>query len=237
MSSYVWKVREGTWWQIWVRRLKGKDQEKKIRKLQRNFHTLMWVYTSCPESREGTFSPLRPPPLFFFSASTSLPTFSLCLDNRGHGGNNAKRKGSGFVWQQLGGWSEVLRGENGWEGLAALQGGSEESGGGFLFQGGRVLMRGMYRKSAGMRGDVKEDDIRLGKGGVGWKGAASVEGNTSTWPMGPSGLCFCGTDIFLPDWAWKRLCWARQRKSQAFFLLHAKFSHRLKWLTSANQRN
>lgn len=57
-------------------------------------------------------------------------------------------------------------------------------------------MRGMYRKSAGMRGDVKEDDIRLGKGGVGWKGAASVEGNTSTWPMGPSGLCFCGTQTF-----------------------------------------
>lgn len=36
--------------------------------------------------------------------------------------------------------------------FAALQRGSEESDGGFLLLGGRDLMRGMYRESAGMRG-------------------------------------------------------------------------------------
>lgn len=42
-------------------------------------------------------------------------------------------------------------------------GGSEESDGGFFFLlGGRVLMRVMYRKSAGRRGVVKEVDVRWG---------------------------------------------------------------------------
>lgn len=50
----------------------------------------------------------------------------------------------------------MLRGGKGREGPATLQGGSGEKDGGFLFLGGRVLMRGMYRKPAGMGGGLGE---------------------------------------------------------------------------------
>lgn len=40
--------------------------------------------------------------------------------------------------------------------------GSGESDGGFLFLGEGVLMRGMYRESAGMRGVVQKVDVGWG---------------------------------------------------------------------------
>lgn len=126
-----------------------RSKREKSRKLQRNFHTLMWVDPSRPENRESTF----PSPLFL-PCLPSLPTFSLCSDNRGHGETMQKGKAGGLCGSNMGVVWGAERGKTG-ERASELYGGeSGESDGGFLFLGERVLMRGMYRESAGMRGVV-----------------------------------------------------------------------------------
>lgn len=71
---------------------------RKGRKLQRNFHTLMWVDPSWRDNREGTFSSLSPPPLFFCLCQSPVPPNVLffCPDNRGHGETMQRGKAMGL---------------------------------------------------------------------------------------------------------------------------------------------
>lgn len=168
-----------------------------------------WCGWTPPGPRtERAHSPLSP--LFFLLGLPSLPTFSFCPDNRGHGETMQRGKARGLcgsngavVWgAERGRW---VRGP--W---SFTEGGQERVMEAFFSWVGEFWWGGCIENQKGL-GVVEEVDVR----DAGWRGA--VEGNTGPGPEGLGVMFFGGLKHFSAWLSLKVIMLSLAKKISDFF--------------------